>query len=63
MVTLPRNIPHAWGSRSDSPLRIAGIAYPGGAEEALRIIASRSVTDIAALAARFGVIVLGPAPF
>ena len=64
MVTLPRNIPHAWGNRSSSRLRIAGIAYPGGVEEALRIIAGGGVLiDVPALAERFGVIVLGPAPF
>jgi hypothetical protein len=63
MVTLPKNIPHAWGNRSDSRLRIAGICYPGGVEETMRIIAEGGVTDIPALAERFGVIVLGPAPF
>src|ERR1700754_2454957 len=26
VVTLPRKIPHAWGNRSDSPLRIAVVA-------------------------------------
>jgi mannose-6-phosphate isomerase-like protein (cupin superfamily) len=63
MVTLPRNIPHAWGNRSDLRLRIAGICYPGGIEEALRIIAGGGLIDVAALAERFGVVALGPAPF
>ena len=63
MVTLPRNIPHAWGNRSDLRLRIAAVCYPGGVEEALRIIAGGGLIDIPALAARFGVIALGPAPF
>jgi mannose-6-phosphate isomerase-like protein (cupin superfamily) len=63
MVTLPRNIPHAWGNRSDLRLRIAGICYPGGVEEALRIIAGGGLIDVAALAERFGVVALGPAPF
>jgi mannose-6-phosphate isomerase-like protein (cupin superfamily) len=63
MVTLPNNIPHAWGNRSTSKLRIATICYPGGVEEAMRIISRGGVTDISALAERFGVIVLGPAPF
>jgi len=64
MVTLPRNIPHAWGNRSSSRLRIAGIVYPGGVEEVLRIMAGGDVViDIPALAERFGVIALGPAPF
>jgi mannose-6-phosphate isomerase-like protein (cupin superfamily) len=63
MVTLPRNIPNAWGNRSGSRLRIGGICYPGGVEEALRIIAGGGVIDIPALADRFGVISLGPTPF
>lgn len=63
MVTLPKNVPHAWGNRSDTRLRIVGMCYPGGVEEALRIIASGTVTDIPALAEKFGVAVLGPTPF
>jgi mannose-6-phosphate isomerase-like protein (cupin superfamily) len=63
MVTLPRNIPHAWGNRSDLRLRIAGICYPGGVEEALSIVAGGGLIDIPALAERFGVVALGPAPF
>ena len=69
MVTLPKNIPHAWGNRSSSWLRIAGIAYPGGVEEVLRIIAAGGVVggsviiDIPELAESYGVIALGPAPF
>lgn len=62
MVTLPRNIPHAWGNRSSSTLRIAAIAYPGGVEEVLRVIAS-GVVDLPALAERFGVLAIGPTPF
>src|SRR5262249_28796207 len=69
MVTLPRNIPHAWGNRSGSRLRIAGIACPGGVEGVLRVIAGGGVVtghvviDIPALAESLGVIALGPAPF
>ena len=63
MVTLPRNIPHAWGNRTNAKLRMAFIVYPGGVEEALRIIAKGEVVDIPALAAKFGVTVLGPTPF
>ena len=55
MVTLPRNIAHAWGNRANSRLRIAGIAYPGGVEEILHIIAGGGAIDISALAERFGV--------
>ena len=63
MVTLPKNIPHAWGNRSDLRLRIAGICYPGGIEEAPRIVAGGGLIDVPALAERFGVVALGPAPF
>ena len=63
MVTLPKNVPHAWGNRSTSVLRMAFICYPGGAEEALRVIAKGGVTDLPALAQRVGVTLLGPTPF
>ncbi|MGM4959952.1 cupin domain-containing protein [Bradyrhizobium barranii] len=63
MVTLPKGIPHAWGNRSTSKLRIAGIAYPGGVEEAMRVIAKGGVTDLPALAKKFAIKVLGPTPF
>jgi mannose-6-phosphate isomerase-like protein (cupin superfamily) len=63
MVTLPRKIPHAWANRSNSRLRIAVIAFPGGCEEALRAVARGGEVDLAALAAKFGVSHVGPAPF
>jgi mannose-6-phosphate isomerase-like protein (cupin superfamily) len=63
MVILPKNIPHAWGNRSTSRLRITVICYPGGVEDAMRILAKGEVVDIPALAAKFGVTVLGPIPF
>jgi mannose-6-phosphate isomerase-like protein (cupin superfamily) len=63
LVTLPRNIPHAWGNRSDSRLRIACIAYPGGVEDALRVIAKGNEADLRTIADRFGVEHHGPTPF
>jgi mannose-6-phosphate isomerase-like protein (cupin superfamily) len=63
VVTLPRKIPHAWGNRSDSPLRIAVVAYPGGCEEALRVIARGDAVELPALAAKFGISLVGPTPF
>ena len=63
MVALPKNIPHAWGNRTTTKLRMAFVVYPGGVEDALRIIAKGDVVDIPALAAKFGVTVLGPTPF
>ena len=49
MVTLPKNIPHAWGNRTTAKLRMAFIVYPGGAEDALRIIAKGEVVDLPAI--------------
>jgi quercetin dioxygenase-like cupin family protein len=64
VVALPKNVPHAWGNRSDKPLRIAVIAYPGGVEEALRAIARGGKDmDLPGLARSLGVNPLGPAPF
>jgi hypothetical protein len=63
IITLLRNVPHAWGNRSNSVLRIAVIAYPGGVEEALLIISGGGEIDLPALAERFGVRHVGPAPF
>lgn len=63
MLALPRNIPHAWGNRSTTILRMAFVVYPGGVEEAMRVIAKGGVTNIEALARKFGVSVLGPTPF
>jgi mannose-6-phosphate isomerase-like protein (cupin superfamily) len=63
VLTLPRKIPHAWGNRSNARLRIAVVAFPGGCEEALRIIARGNAVDLPALAANFGVSSVGPTPF
>ena len=63
MLALPRNIPHAWGNRSTSILRMAFVVYPGGVEEAMRVIAKGDVTNIEVFARKFGVSVIGPTPF
>jgi mannose-6-phosphate isomerase-like protein (cupin superfamily) len=63
VVTLPRKIPHAWGNRSNARLRIAVVAFPGGCEEALRVIARGAAVELPALAAKFGVSPVGPTPF
>jgi mannose-6-phosphate isomerase-like protein (cupin superfamily) len=63
LVTLPRDIPHAWGNRSNLPLRVAVIAFPGGCEDVLRAIARGDVTDLPALAVKLGISHVGPTPF
>ena len=63
VAILRKGIPHAWGNRSDKPLRIAVIAFPGGIEQILPLIAQSNPADLPALAERFRVTPLGPAPF
>jgi mannose-6-phosphate isomerase-like protein (cupin superfamily) len=63
VVTLLRKIPHAWGNRSNSQLRIAVVAFPGVVEEILGLIARSDEAGLPALAERFGVRRIGPAPF
>ncbi len=59
-MTLPRNIPHAWGNPTESPLRVVVTTTPGGVEECLRLIARGGDIDLMALAAKFSVQVVGP---
>jgi mannose-6-phosphate isomerase-like protein (cupin superfamily) len=59
-VVLPRDVPHAWGNPSNSPLRILVTAIPGGVEEILRQIARGGDIDMRALSERFGVRLVGP---
>ena len=63
VVTLLRNVPHAWGNRSNSQLHIAVVAFPGGCEEVLRAIAGGGAAELPVLAAKFGISPVGPAPF
>lgn len=65
-AVLPRKIPHAWGNRTSSPLRLVFFVTPGGCEDALRQIAKGGFSDPAsliALAQRYNIEVLGPPPF
>lgn len=63
VVTLRKGIPHAWGNRSNVPLRIAVLVSPGGIEEILSLIANGNQANIPALAERFHVQIIGAAPF
>jgi quercetin dioxygenase-like cupin family protein len=60
---LPRGIPHAWGNRTSSNIRMVFVCTTGGCEEGLRIVAEEGVTDLAAIGERFKIDVLGPVPF
>lgn len=56
-VTMPRNIPHAWGNPGQEPLRLLVTATPGGSERLLR---ASSPAEMMALAEEFGIIAVGP---
>src|SRR5262245_22830831 len=63
VVTLRKGIPHAWGNRSSAALRIAILASPGGIEAILELIVNAKLADVPALAEKFPVRNVGPAPF
>ena len=63
VVTLRKGIPHAWGNRSSAALRIAILASPGGIEAILELIVNAKPADVPALAEKFHVRNVGPAPF
>jgi len=63
VVTLRKGIAHAWGNRSSAPLRMAFLVSPGGSEEMLQLIANGAPADVPALAERFHIQIVGPAPF
>jgi len=63
VVTLRKGIPHAWGNRSSAPLRMAFVVSPGGLEGILSLMAKGAPTDVPALAERFHIKIVGPAPF
>lgn len=61
MVSLARNVPHAWGNPTGNPIRLLVTATPGGCEEALRLIAmSGDRLDLPAVAKQFAVRQIGP---
>jgi mannose-6-phosphate isomerase-like protein (cupin superfamily) len=57
-ISLRKGIPHAWGNRSDTPLRLVVTNVPGGIEEALRLLANG--VDVGAVAEQFAVRAVGP---
>ena len=61
MVSLVREVPHAWGNPTGTPIRLAVTATPGGCEEALRLIAKGGDrVDLRAIADQFAVRQIGP---
>jgi mannose-6-phosphate isomerase-like protein (cupin superfamily) len=57
-ISLRKGIPHAWGNRSDTPLRLVVTNVPGGIEEALQLLANG--VDVLAVAEQFAIRAVGP---
>jgi mannose-6-phosphate isomerase-like protein (cupin superfamily) len=60
-VTVSKGVPHAWCNLTDRPLRMLVIFSPGHVEGLFREVAARkSDDDIAAIADKFGCLIVGP---
>jgi len=59
-ISLMRNIQHAWGNPTQSPLRFMVTCTPGGVEGIFRLIAKGGDIDINALAESYSVKIVGP---
>jgi mannose-6-phosphate isomerase-like protein (cupin superfamily) len=59
-VTIKKGVPHAWCNLMDTPLRLLVVFSPGNIEDLFRATAARESDDIAALAAKYGTLLVGP---
>ena len=59
-VTISKGVPHAWCNLMDTPLRMLVIFSPGHIEDLFKATAVRESDDIAALAAKYGTLLVGP---
>jgi quercetin dioxygenase-like cupin family protein len=60
VISVPAGMAHTWANLTDEPLRMRVMFMPGGLEDFLFNVAGLSNAEIEALAAKFGVRVLGP---
>ena len=59
-VTIKKGVPHAWCNLMDAPLRMLVVFSPGNIEDLFKATAARESDDIAALAAKYGTLLVGP---
>jgi len=59
-VTIKKGVPHAWCNLMDTPLRMLVVFSPGSIEDLFKATAARESDDIAALAAKYGTLLVGP---
>ncbi|HEX2526629.1 MAG TPA: cupin domain-containing protein [Geminicoccus sp.] len=60
LVLIPAGTPHAWINRTTTPSRMIATFAPGGIEELFTRLNGLAPEGIAALAASYGTVVLGP---
>jgi mannose-6-phosphate isomerase-like protein (cupin superfamily) len=63
VASLRKGIPHAWGNRTNTDLRLVVLISPGGCEEALRMLGRDNNIDPRIFAERFHIMPVGPTPF
>jgi len=59
-VTIKKGVPHAWCNLMDTPLRMLVVFSPGNIENLFKATAARKTDDIAALAAKYSTLLVGP---
>jgi mannose-6-phosphate isomerase-like protein (cupin superfamily) len=59
-VTVNKGVSHAWCNLMDTPLRMLVVFSPGNIEDLFKATAARESDDIAALAAKYGTLLVGP---
>jgi mannose-6-phosphate isomerase-like protein (cupin superfamily) len=59
-VTISKGVMHAWCNLMDRPLRMLVVFSLGNIEELFRATAARESDDIAALASKYGTLLVGP---
>ncbi len=62
-ILLKRGIPHAWGNRTDKPLRLLMTCTPGGVEAVLPLLAQQNYEELIKKSEQLAVTNLGPTPF
>jgi mannose-6-phosphate isomerase-like protein (cupin superfamily) len=60
-VTVNKGVAHAWCNLQDTPLRMLVVFSPGDIEGLFKATAARETDDIAALAAKYGTLLVDPA--
>jgi len=58
--TVPKGVPHTWANLSETDIRMLGIFVPGGLEQFFLKALGVSASEIEALAASHGMVIVGP---